>query len=478
MVENVLFCWDRIVGDVSKVTKKSLPDEDALLFSFLESNYQLKWVDGSSFIEKNKSDPKKIKVNNAGKNAELSYDDTDKKKLKCSVSIDGTVKRILKLMKSGGKAYVYDTALPGEGSYNKELTEETLENEITYGFFGGPGGEETPKEVKNAKRVKEIRATYKEWDHAKAKVIKALRVKIEDKDGKDIEIDGGKDKEGEHYESIKFDEDDYCKKIIISKVVDLDGTQKGWEYIRSIYIETIGGRTFSIGSTEPDDNQERIELFEFEGKLKNIRFYCGDAIDSIEFTVIEKPNNIRSFNYQFFDQAPDIENSQVTIVQQVFHNKFSNAPMHVSFQGSRTLESTFSWNFATRLGFSYKSTVETQIPFVAKGQVELGATLEFELGVSGAERQEHTYSWQAEFDIPQNASMEASVTDIFGVLDVPFKCDAIAYYRSGYFMPGYLEGTFKNASKHDLDVSIAQFTPKDGVERKPENIPPPLTSFK
>jgi hypothetical protein len=346
-----------------------------------------------------------------------------------------------------------------ENEFSSKIGETSL-NRANF-LFGGNGGGRT--QIDNVKYVYSIHAQYDEWNPAQSKVINWLKIGYVYGDEKNRPqkkvVEFGKKRKNLGYENMRFRENDYCKKIILSKVEDKNGikdprTDEPGEFIRSIYIEKPCGSKFSVGLSESDDKNEKIETIEFQGILKNIIVSSGDVIDSLEVIVDEYPNVIETFDYTYDEKKINKKLDNIIIYSQEFNNMSETTEMPVVFEGSRTLQHTISWHFDTKLGFSYKATAKAGVPFMGKGEVEIGATIDIDFGWSGTKTEEHAYRWQGQFTLAPKRKIKANVIDRYGKLDLPYKCNAILHYRSGAIKTGYMEGIFENASMHDLYVEL------------------------
>lgn len=380
----------------------------------------------------------------------------------------------------------YGTICSDDERYETELTDAELAKTTEFGYFGGLvslGG--TPEKPDIGFRFYSISAQYapyvveKDDPKYRSNVINAIKIVYKRDDVNWIrEFLFGTEMKNLLWESIEFSQEEYCKRITISKVFN---KKSNYTLIRSIELVTNSGRTFSVGKAEKDHEHEVIDVLEFDGKIIDIDVESGEAIDRLKFKVEQKPYLIETFNYVYDTQSKKLTESDDIVYLQEFRNLYKN-PSSISFQGSRMLQSTFMWNFITKLGLSCKVTAETGVPFFAKGEVEIGMTIDFEMGVGGIKTEEHSYSWQVDFILDPGYTMNAEVRDRYGKLDLPYKCNAVAYYRGGSFKKGHLKGIFKNASKHELYVTLSdgimQSTQSDVKKKEPKFVPHPYRVLK
>lgn len=181
--------------------------------------------------------------------------------------------------------------------------------------------------------------------------------------------------------------------------------------------------------------------------------WCTMAIDPIVDI-----STISSITYHI-ESAKIIKQGPAELYRKVVHNK-TEVPQTSTISGSISTSMQSGWSDSLGVKVGAKTTFETGIPFVAKGEVEVSAEVSNTFTWNGSTTKTQTFSFSTPVSVPPQSSIIALVSSTVSTVSVPCTVICEAILKSGVKLPAKIQGLYVGTNSHDLEVTFV--TQKDG----------------
>ena len=238
------------------------------------------------------------------------------------------------------------------------------------------------------------------------------------------------------------------------------GTTQGASFC-GIYLKTLTGEEFKIG---PNSGWNKISIIGKDGVdpyyivgiygyvwENTYDPYLGATINGLGF-ILKKDRivdqRLTNFNYQPAPLQKPVVDS--TILAELKNELDIEESRHIS--KSESITSTSIWKHQAGIEVKASTELETGIPFVAKGRIEVSASTNFVYTWGDTKKETQTVTFTSNVIAPPHSKVTAQIQVFKSNLDLSYDAHYQCLYEHSRPVNKPFSGTYRGVSSHDVSI--------------------------
>jgi len=228
------------------------------------------------------------------------------------------------------------------------------------------------------------------------------------------------------------------------KDLTMYGTDKG---LTTIHFTTSLNNTFDQGSY----NGSAVNIDCHQSALAGFYGYTGDWCDRFGFIIFEQPVSavFNNFTYTTFTNVPPFP---VILLTEVATNS-TNTQQSVTLAAGDVVTTQSSWTAKVGISVGLKTTLETGIPFVANGKVEVSVTGSFDYSWGEVISDTTNFTKTTPIILPANTKAQVTISGNKYTATVHYTATGTFTYADGNTDTRQVEGDFNGTQVRDGSVT-------------------------
>jgi hypothetical protein len=200
-------------------------------------------------------------------------------------------------------------------------------------------------------------------------------------------------------------------------------------------------------------NDGNLVLYKGTGPSDNRGFVWASGSDDPVVDV----NPISSTEYDLTN-AKILSSAPLNIYSQTVNNP-TDTPQTSNINGSESVSETSTWSDSLGIKVGVKTSVETEIPFVLDGKVEVSSEVSNTYTWGGSTQTTKTWGFNVPVTVPPHQTYTVHVLATLSRIVVPYTLKGTICLRSGAKFPGQIQGLYTGQNSHDLQVQFLSLDP-------------------